>query len=179
MRRARFRWSACWRCNERRDCATPRAAARQPPRQHHGPLQHPLLLLHAGAGRRLRRAPRDPELRRDRAVRAHARWDGNQQVCGSPEASRWCARTCPNWCGSWPPSTDRGPGADTNGILLPQLAEPLYQAGLRRLNVHLDTLDGERYRAHHAGATTSSPCWKGWRWRSASGFAPSKINAWP
>ncbi|MBZ5724145.1 MAG: GTP 3',8-cyclase MoaA [Acidobacteriia bacterium] len=34
----------------------------------------------------------------------------------------------------------------TNGVLLPDLAEPLYAAGLRRLNVHLDTLDRERFR---------------------------------
>src|SRR5215469_18098612 len=34
----------------------------------------------------------------------------------------------------------------TNGVLLPQLAEPLYAAGLRRINVHLDTLDRERFR---------------------------------
>jgi cyclic pyranopterin phosphate synthase len=33
----------------------------------------------------------------------------------------------------------------TNGVLLPGLAEPLYQAGLRRINVHLDTLDRERF----------------------------------
>jgi cyclic pyranopterin phosphate synthase len=33
----------------------------------------------------------------------------------------------------------------TNGVLLEQLAEPLYQAGLRRINVHLDTLDRERF----------------------------------
>jgi len=33
----------------------------------------------------------------------------------------------------------------TNGVLLPQLAEPLYQAGLRRINVHLDTLDRQRF----------------------------------
>jgi len=33
----------------------------------------------------------------------------------------------------------------TNGVLLPQLAEPLYEAGLRRLNVHLDTLDRQRF----------------------------------
>ena len=33
----------------------------------------------------------------------------------------------------------------TNGVLLPQLAEPLYDAGLRRINVHLDTLDRERF----------------------------------
>ena len=34
----------------------------------------------------------------------------------------------------------------TNGVLLPELARPLYEAGLRRLNVHLDTLDRERFR---------------------------------
>jgi cyclic pyranopterin phosphate synthase len=34
----------------------------------------------------------------------------------------------------------------TNGVLLPELAAPLYEAGLRRLNVHLDTLDRERFR---------------------------------
>jgi len=33
----------------------------------------------------------------------------------------------------------------TNGVLLPDLAEPLYQAGLRRINVHLDTLDRARF----------------------------------
>jgi cyclic pyranopterin phosphate synthase len=35
----------------------------------------------------------------------------------------------------------------TNGVLLPELAEPLYEAGLRRINVHLDTLDHGRFRA--------------------------------
>jgi cyclic pyranopterin phosphate synthase len=34
----------------------------------------------------------------------------------------------------------------TNGILLPRLARPLRQAGLRRLNVHLDTLDPQRLK---------------------------------
>lgn len=33
----------------------------------------------------------------------------------------------------------------TNGVLLAQHAESLYDAGLRRLNVHLDTLDRERF----------------------------------
>jgi len=33
----------------------------------------------------------------------------------------------------------------TNGVLLEELAGPLYQAGLRRINVHLDTLDRERF----------------------------------
>jgi cyclic pyranopterin phosphate synthase len=34
----------------------------------------------------------------------------------------------------------------TNGVLLEPLARPLYDAGLRRLNVHLDTLDRARFR---------------------------------
>lgn len=33
----------------------------------------------------------------------------------------------------------------TNGVLLPKLAGPLYEAGLRRINVHLDTLDRQRF----------------------------------
>ncbi len=34
----------------------------------------------------------------------------------------------------------------TNGVLLEQHAAALYAAGLRRLNIHLDTLDRERFR---------------------------------
>ena len=34
----------------------------------------------------------------------------------------------------------------TNGLLLEEQAEALYAAGLRRVNVHLDTLDRERFR---------------------------------
>src|SRR5262252_5697059 len=33
----------------------------------------------------------------------------------------------------------------TNGVLLPELAAPLYEAGLRRINVHIDTLDRDRF----------------------------------
>jgi cyclic pyranopterin phosphate synthase len=33
----------------------------------------------------------------------------------------------------------------TNGVLLADMAGPLYEAGLRRINVHLDTLDRERF----------------------------------
>lgn len=38
-------------------------------------------------------------------------------------------------------------GLTTNGILLPEMARDLRQAGLHRLNISLDTLDPERYRA--------------------------------
>jgi cyclic pyranopterin phosphate synthase len=34
----------------------------------------------------------------------------------------------------------------TNAVLLGKMAQPLYRAGLRRLNVHLDTLDPDRFR---------------------------------
>jgi GTP 3',8-cyclase len=34
----------------------------------------------------------------------------------------------------------------TNGVLLAEAAAPLYAAGLRRLNIHLDTLDRDRFR---------------------------------
>ena len=37
----------------------------------------------------------------------------------------------------------------TNGVLLPELAPALYDAGLRHLNVSLDTLRRERYRQDH------------------------------
>ena len=36
-------------------------------------------------------------------------------------------------------------GLTTNGVLLPELAEPLWRAGLRRINIHLDTLDRGRF----------------------------------
>lgn len=34
----------------------------------------------------------------------------------------------------------------TNGVLLERFAQPLYDAGLRRLNIHIDTLDRDRFR---------------------------------
>lgn len=44
------------------------------------------------------------------------------------------------------------PGIDdlaltTNGVLLAEQAQSLYAAGLRRLNIHLDTLDRQRFRS--------------------------------
>jgi cyclic pyranopterin phosphate synthase len=64
----------------------------------------------------------------------------------------------------------------TNGILLPQLAEPLYQAGLRRLNVHLDTLDGERF-ARITRHDELERVLEGLALAKRLGFAPIKINA--
>jgi cyclic pyranopterin phosphate synthase len=40
----------------------------------------------------------------------------------------------------------RDVGLTTNGVLLERDAEPLWQAGLRRINIHLDTLDRSRFQ---------------------------------
>jgi GTP 3',8-cyclase len=64
----------------------------------------------------------------------------------------------------------------TNGVLLPELAEPLYEAGLRRINVHLDTLDRERFRL----ITRRDDLGKvlaGIRIAQRLGYGPIKLNA--
>ena len=43
-------------------------------------------------------------------------------------------------------SRDSGSALTTNAVLLEQHAQALYDAGLRRLNIHLDTLDRERFQ---------------------------------
>jgi cyclic pyranopterin phosphate synthase len=64
----------------------------------------------------------------------------------------------------------------TNGVLLPRLAAPLRRAGLRRLNVHLDSLDAERLaRVMRWG--TLAEVWAGIEAADAAGFAPIKLNA--
>jgi cyclic pyranopterin phosphate synthase len=64
----------------------------------------------------------------------------------------------------------------TNGILLPKLAAPLRRAGLRRLNVHVDSLDAERVaRVMRWG--TLAEIWAGIEAAEAAGFAPIKLNA--
>jgi cyclic pyranopterin phosphate synthase len=64
----------------------------------------------------------------------------------------------------------------TNGVLLEDLAAPLYEAGLRRLNVHLDTLDRERFR-QITRRDDLDRVLKGLERAKAIGFGPIKINA--
>jgi cyclic pyranopterin phosphate synthase len=64
----------------------------------------------------------------------------------------------------------------TNGVLLGQQAEALYAAGLRRLNVHLDTLDRDRFHQ----ITRRDELEKvlvGIQVARRIGFGPIKINA--
>jgi cyclic pyranopterin phosphate synthase len=64
----------------------------------------------------------------------------------------------------------------TNGILLPRLARELAAAGLRRVNVHLDTLDPDRLaRVMRWGSLAE--IWAGIVAAEAAGLAPIKLNA--
>jgi cyclic pyranopterin phosphate synthase len=73
------------------------------------------------------------------------------------------------------------PGVDdialtTNAVLLADQAEDLYRAGLRRLNVHLDTLDRGRF-AHITRRDDLPKVLAGLDKAQSLGFGPIKINA--
>ena len=64
----------------------------------------------------------------------------------------------------------------TNGVLLPGLATPLAAAGLRRINIHVDTLHPERLtRVMRLG--TVGEIWAGIMAAEAAGLRPIKLNA--
>lgn len=72
------------------------------------------------------------------------------------------------------------PGLDelcitTNGVLLPELAQPLRDVGVDRLNVSLDTLRPERYRAITRVGELSSVL-RGLDAAEAAGFTNTKLN---
>jgi cyclic pyranopterin phosphate synthase len=67
-------------------------------------------------------------------------------------------------------------GLTTNGLLLAAQARQLHEAGLRRLNVSLDTLDPERFRAL-ARRDGLDRVLDGLRVAKEVGFAPIKVNA--
>jgi len=64
----------------------------------------------------------------------------------------------------------------TNGIRLVDLAEPLREAGLRRVNVSLDTLDRERFK-ELTFRDRFDDVIAGLRAAVAAGLAPVKVNA--
>lgn len=64
----------------------------------------------------------------------------------------------------------------TNAVLLAEQAEALHAAGLRRLNVHLDTLDRERFR-QIARRDDLERTLNGLARARDLGFAPIKLNA--
>lgn len=64
----------------------------------------------------------------------------------------------------------------TNGTLLPELARPLKEAGVRRVNISLDTLDNKKYAAiSRCGSLEMA--WKGLEAALDAGFEKIKLNA--
>ncbi|SRR5581483_2199325 len=64
----------------------------------------------------------------------------------------------------------------TNGVLLSELAQPLHDAGLRRLNVHLDTLDRNRF-FQITRRDDLDRVLRGIETARRLGFSPIKLNA--
>ena len=64
----------------------------------------------------------------------------------------------------------------TNGLLLRELAAPLFQAGVSRLNISLDTLDAAKYRRLTRRGELSQAL-AGLQAAEAAGFTSIKINA--
>jgi cyclic pyranopterin phosphate synthase len=63
----------------------------------------------------------------------------------------------------------------TNGVLLKQFAGDLFGAGIRRINISLDSLDTEKYAAMTRGGDLNTVL-AGIREADRVGFAPIKIN---
>jgi GTP 3',8-cyclase len=64
----------------------------------------------------------------------------------------------------------------TNALLLPKLALPLKQAGLKRINVHLDSLDPETVERQMRWGTFER-IWEGILAAEAAGLVPIKLNS--
>ena len=67
-------------------------------------------------------------------------------------------------------------GLTTNGILLASMAKPLWDAGLRRINVSLDTMDTDRFQQLTRRPGLEQVI-EGILAAKAAGFDPVKINA--
>ncbi len=66
----------------------------------------------------------------------------------------------------------------TNGFLLEKLAQPLYDAGLRRINISLDSLNAETFQKIIGGKGRSrwQDVWQGIQTAHRVGFSPLKLN---
>ncbi len=66
----------------------------------------------------------------------------------------------------------------TNGFLLPSLAQPLYDAGLRRINISIDSLDPDNFARliGKQGRFHWQQTWKGIQIAHQIGFNPLKLN---
>ena len=64
----------------------------------------------------------------------------------------------------------------TNGLLLDKLAQPLKDAGLKRVNIHLDSLNTERAKQLMRFLDPEA-VWRGVKAAEAAGLTPVKMNA--
>lgn len=64
----------------------------------------------------------------------------------------------------------------SNGVLFSRLAKPLAEAGLKRVNFSLDTLEADKFRRLTRRGTLKD-VWEGIQAAEAAGLAPVKINA--
>lgn len=67
-------------------------------------------------------------------------------------------------------------GMTTNGLLLEKLAKPLKAAGLKRVNVHVDSLNEERVKKLMRFVDLNA-VWRGVRAAEDAGLTPIKMNA--
>jgi GTP 3',8-cyclase len=63
----------------------------------------------------------------------------------------------------------------TNGLLLPKLAQPLAAAGLRRVNISIDTLDAKKFRQITRWGDLDD-VWRAIRASEEAGLVPIKLN---
>ncbi|EAT16888.1 GTP 3',8-cyclase MoaA [Desulfuromonas acetoxidans] len=63
----------------------------------------------------------------------------------------------------------------TNGILLPEMAQDLFQAGVQRLNISMDSLQEDKYRQITHGGDLKK-VFAGLKAAEKAGFPPPKIN---
>lgn len=64
----------------------------------------------------------------------------------------------------------------TNGVLLPELAKPLHDAGLQRVNISIDTLDPVKFKKITRWGTLDT-VWNGILAAEEAGMTPIKLNA--
>lgn len=64
----------------------------------------------------------------------------------------------------------------TNGVLLDKLARPLAEAGLKRVNISIDTLDAEKFQRITRWGELDD-VWRGIRAAEEAGLTPIKLNS--
>ena len=147
--------------------------------QRYRPLQHSLLLLHAGGERAVQAAARDPQLRGDRAVHARrgARLGVNKlRLTGGEPLVRHDLRS-PGRATRPKCRASSTMALTTNGILLAEQAQAL-RHGRPAPAEHQPRRPGCRdVSPSFRGATVSSRCWRGFPRPSAVGFERIKLNA--